>query len=435
MAKDHRPSTNEIVHPDKDPVLNEENPFDAMMSRFDRAAKLLKLEPGLYKVLRNAEKQITVSCPIVMDNGEVEVFTGHRVLYNTSRGPGKGGIRFDMHVTLEEVTALAAWMTWKSAVVNIPFGGAKGGVVCDPSKMSVNELERLTRRYTVGIIQTLGPDSDVPAPDVNTNERVMAWVMDTYSMHVGHTTTAVVTGKPVEMGGSLGRREATGRGCTIVTTDALEHLGMHVSKSTIAVQGFGNVGSTAAMLLQRAGAKIVGIGDRDAAFHNAKGVNIPEAMAYVAKNKSLKGFKGGDEISGADLLTLDVDVLLPAALESVITTKNAHDIRAKVVCEGANGPTTAAADSILDEKGIFVIPDILANAGGVTVSYFEWVQDRGGYFWDEKTVNDRLTEIMRRSFADVLDLSKKHKVNMRTAAYMLSISRVAAVHRLRGIYS
>jgi glutamate dehydrogenase (NAD(P)+) len=340
-----------------------------------------------------------------------------------------------MHVTLEEVKALAAWMTWKCAVVNIPFGGAKGGVVCDPLKMSVGELERLTRRYTNGIIQTLGPDSDVPAPDVNTNERVMAWVMDTYSMHVGHTTTAVVTGKPVEMGGSLGRREATGRGCTIVTTDALEHLGMHVSKSTIAVQGFGNVGSTAAKLLQQSGAKIVAIGDRDAAFHNASGVNVDEAIAYVQKHKSLKGFKGGDAISGAELLTLDVDVLLPAALESVITTKNAHDIRAKVVCEGANGPTTAAADSILDEKGIFVIPDILANAGGVTVSYFEWVQDRGGYFWDEKTVNDRLTEIMRRSFADVLALSKTHKVNMRTAAYMLSISRVAAVHRLRGIYS
>ncbi len=435
MATDHRLSTHKIVHPDKDPVLNEENPFDAMMSRFDRAAELLDLEPGIYKILRNPEKQITVSCPVVLDNGEVEVFTGHRVLYNTSRGPGKGGIRFDMHVTLEEVKALAAWMTWKCAVVNIPFGGAKGGVVCDPLKMSVGELERLTRRYTNGIIQTLGPDSDVPAPDVNTNERVMAWVMDTYSMHVGHTTTAVVTGKPVEMGGSLGRREATGRGCTIVTTDALEHLGMHVSKSTIAVQGFGNVGSTAAKLLQESGAKIVAIGDRDAAFHNANGIKVQEAIAYVQKHKSLKGFKGGDAISGAELLTLDVDVLLPAALESVITTKNAHDIRAKVVCEGANGPTTAAADSILDEKGIFVIPDILANAGGVTVSYFEWVQDRGGYFWDEKTVNDRLTEIMRRSFADVLALSKTHKVNMRTAAYMLSISRVAAVHRLRGIYS
>jgi glutamate dehydrogenase (NAD(P)+) len=435
MATDHRPSTPKIVQPANAPVLNEDNPFDAMTARFDRAAKLLDLEPGIYKVLRHPEKQITVSLPIVMDNGEVEVFTGHRVLYNTSRGPGKGGIRFDMHVTLEEVTALAAWMTWKSAVVNIPFGGAKGGVVCDPSKLSLSELERLTRRYTVGIIQTLGPDSDVPAPDVNTNERVMAWVMDTYSMHVGHTTTSVVTGKPVEMGGSLGRREATGRGVTIIATDALEHLGMHVSKSTIAVQGFGNVGSTAAKLLEQSGARIVGIGDKDAAFHNSKGVNIQQAIEYVKKNKSLAGFKGGDPISNAELLALDVDVLVPAALESVITSKNAHDIHAKVLVEGANGPTTASADSILNEKGIFVVPDILANAGGVTVSYFEWVQDRGGYFWDEQTVNDRLTAIMRRSFADVLALSKEHKVPMRTAAYILSIGRVASVHRLRGIYS
>jgi glutamate dehydrogenase (NAD(P)+) len=435
MATDQHPSTPKIVQPDKAPVLNEENPFDAMTSRFDRAAKLLDLEPGIYKVLRHPEKQITVSLPVVMDNGEVEVFTGHRVLYNTSRGPGKGGIRFDMHVTLEEVTALAAWMTWKSAVVNIPFGGAKGGVVCDPAKLSQSELERITRRYTVGIIQTLGPDSDVPAPDVNTNERVMAWVMDTYSMHVGHTTTSVVTGKPVEMGGSLGRREATGRGVTFIATDALEHLGMHVSKSTIAVQGFGNVGSTAAKLLQESGARIIGIGDKDAAFHNAKGINIQQAIDYVRKHKSLAGFKGGDLISNAELLTLDVDVLVPAALESVITTKNAHDIRAKVLIEGANGPTTASADSILNEKGIFVVPDILSNAGGVTVSYFEWVQDRGGYFWDEKTVNDRLAAIMHRSFADVLELSKKYKVPMRTAAYILSISRVASVHRLRGIYS
>lgn len=435
MGTDLRLSTHKIVHPDKDHFLDEENPFEAMMSRFDRAAELLDLEPGIYKILRNPEKQITVSCPIVMDNGEVEVFIGHRVLYNTSRGPAKGGIRFDMNVTLEEVKALAAWMTWKCAVVNIPFGGGKGGVVCDPLKMSVTELERLTRRYTTGIIRTLGPDSDVPAPDVNTNERVMAWVMDTYSMHVGHTTTAVVTGKPVEMGGSLGRREATGRGCMIVTRDALHHLGMKVEGATVAIQGFGNVGSIAAKLLSEIGCKIVAIGDRAAAVHNPNGINVEDAIDWAHKNRTLEGFKGGDTIAGADVLTMDVDVLLPAALENVITTKNAHDIRAKVVCEGANGPTTAAADDILDEKGIFVIPDILANAGGVTVSYFEWVQDRGGYFWDEKTVNDRLTEIMRHSFASVLGLAKKHKVNMRTAAYMLSISRVATVHRLRGIYS
>jgi len=406
-----------------------------MMSRFDRAAELLDLEPGIYKILRNPEKTITVSCPVVLDNGEVEVFTGHRVLYNTSRGPAKGGIRFDLNVTLEEVKALAAWMTWKCAVVNIPFGGGKGGVVCDPLKMSVGELERLTRRYTSGIIQTLGPDSDVPAPDVNTNERVMAWVMDTYSMHVGHTTTAVVTGKPVEMGGSLGRREATGRGCMIVTKEALEHLGMSMKNCTVAVQGFGNVGSIAAQLMQREGCKIVAIGDKAVSLHNPNGIDIDDAVEYVKKNRSLDGYPKADVISAHELLTMDVDVLVPAALENVITTKNAPEIRAKVVCEGANGPTTAAADAILDEKGIFVIPDILANAGGVTVSYFEWVQDRGGYFWSETTVNERLTEIMRRSFQDVLTLSKQHKVNMRTAAYMVSISRVATVHRLRGIYS
>jgi glutamate dehydrogenase (NAD(P)+) len=371
----------------------------------------------------------------MMDSGEVEVFTGHRVLYNTSRGPAKGGIRFDEQVNLDEVTALAAWMTWKCAVVNIPFGGAKGGVKCDPLKMSVGELERLTRRYTAGIINTLGPDSDVPAPDVNTNERVMAWVMDTYSMHVRHTVTAVVTGKPVEMGGSLGRREATGRGCMLVTKEALAHLGMPVRGTTVAIQGFGNVGSVAAQLLEREGCRIVAIGDRSGALYNAGGIDVDAAIEHVKKNRTLEGMIGGDVITNDELLTLDVDVLLPAALENVITSKNAAKIRAKIICEGANGPTTAGADAILEEKGIFVIPDILANAGGVTVSYFEWVQDRGGYFWTEETVNERLGAIMTRSFQDVLTLAKQHKVNMRTAAYMLSISRVATVHKLRGIYA
>ena len=435
MATDLRLPTDRIVRPDKDRFLDEENPFEAMMSRFDRAAELLDLEPGLYKVLRHPEKQITISVPVMMDNGEVEVFIGHRVLYNTSRGPAKGGIRFDLNVTLEEVKALAAWMTWKCAVVNLPFGGSKGGVVCDPLKMSAGELERLTRRYTAGIINTLGPDSDVPAPDVNTNERVMAWVMDTYSMHMRHTVTAVVTGKPIEMGGSLGRREATGRGCMIVTKEALKHLGMRTQGTTVAVQGFGNVGSVAAELLQREGCKIVAISDRTGGYYNANGVDIEAAIKHVRRVRSLEGFTGGDQITNDDLLVSDVDVLLPAALENVITSRNAPRIRAKIICEGANGPTSAAADSILDEKGVFVIPDILANAGGVTVSYFEWVQDRGGYFWTEDTVNDRLTDIMCRSFADVLQLSKQHKVNMRTAAYMLSISRVATVHRLRGIYA
>jgi glutamate dehydrogenase (NAD(P)+) len=427
--------TDSIVRPDKDRFLNEVNPFEAMMSRFDRAAELLDLEPGIYKILRNPEKQLIVSIPVQMDNGDVEVFTGYRVLYNTSRGPAKGGIRFDMNVTLEEVKALAAWMTWKCAVVNLPFGGAKGGVICDPLSMSVGELERVTRRYTKGIMSLLGPDTDVPAPDVNTNERVMAWVMDTYSMHVGRTENAVVTGKPVEMGGSLGRKEATGRGCMLVTREALTHLGMSMTGATVAVQGFGNVGSTAATLMAKEGCKIVGISDRTGAYYNAKGIDVDAANAHVRQHRTLEGFTGGDSIDPEELLTLEVDVLVPAALENVITTKNAPKIRAKLICEGANGPTTAGADPILDEKGIFVIPDILANAGGVTVSYFEWVQDRMGYFWSEATVNERLGDIMTRSFADVLQLSKQHKVNMRTAAYMLSISRVATVHRLRGIYA
>ncbi|MEO6877746.1 MAG: Glu/Leu/Phe/Val dehydrogenase [Gemmatimonadaceae bacterium] len=435
MATDLRLPTDSIVKPDKDRFLNEENPFEAMMSRFDRAAQLLDLEPGLYKVLRHPERQIIVSVPVMMDNGEVEVFEGYRVLYNTSRGPAKGGIRFDMRVNLDEVKALAAWMTWKCAVVNLPFGGAKGGVICDPLKMSAGELERLTRRYTAAIIHTLGPDSDVPAPDVNTNERVMAWIMDTYSMHHRHTVTSVVTGKPVEMGGSLGRREATGRGCMIVTKEALKHLGMPVKGTTIAVQGFGNVGSVAADLLAKEGCKIVALGDRTGGYYNANGIDIDAAIAHTRKVRSLEGFTGGDQISNEDLLMLDVDVLLPAALENVITSKNAGKIRAKMICEGANGPTTAGADSILEEKGIFVVPDILANAGGVTVSYFEWVQDRGGYFWTEDVVNERLTDIMCRSFDAVLQLAKQHKVNMRTAAYMLAISRVATVHRLRGIYA
>jgi glutamate dehydrogenase (NAD(P)+) len=424
-----------IVRPDKDRFLQDENPFEAMMSRFDRAAQLLDLEPGLYKVLRHAEKQITISVPVMMDNGELEVFTGYRVLYNTSRGPGKGGIRFDLQVTIDEVKALAAWMTWKCAVVGAPFGGAKGGVICDPTKMSAGELERLTRRYTAGIIQILGPDSDVPAPDVNTNERVMAWIMDTYSMHVGHTTTSVVTGKPVEMGGSLGRREATGRGCMIATKAALAHLGMKVEGASVAVQGFGNVGSVSAILLEREGCKVVAISDRFGGLYNKNGLDVSECAAYVKQKGSLEGYSKADSITNDELLQLEVDVLVPAALENVITKRNARKIKAKVMCEGANGPTSAAADAILDENGVFVIPDILANAGGVTVSYFEWVQDRGGYFWDEETVNKRLTDIMDKSFKDVLELSRQHRVNMRTAAYMLAISRVATVHRLRGVYA
>jgi len=424
-----------IISPDKDRFLSEENPFEAMMSRFDYAAQRLSLDPGLYKVLRHPEKQIIVAVPVHRDNGEVEVYTGYRVIHNSSRGPAKGGIRFDMNVHLDEVKALAAWMTWKCAVVNIPFGGAKGGVICDPSHMSMPELERMTRRYTSAIIDTLGPDSDVPAPDVNTNERVMAWVMDTYSMHKRHTVTAVVTGKPIEMGGSLGRREATGRGCTIVTLKALARLGMPVKGARVAVQGFGNVGSIAAQLLEQAGCTIVAVSDKTGAVWNAKGLDVADLLAYVRQNKFLAGYPKGEAIGNEELLTIDCEVLVPAALENVITSKNAANIRARIICEGANGPTTANADRILEEKGVFVIPDILANAGGVTVSYFEWVQDRGGYFWDEETVNQRLEKIMVRSFDEVAAMSDTHTLNMRTGAYMLAIERVAAVHRLRGMYA
>jgi len=405
------------------------------MQRFDRAAELLNLDPGLYKILRHPEKQITTSIPVVMDNGEIEVFTGHRVLYNTSRGPGKGGIRYDMGVTLDEVTALAAWMTWKCAVVDVPFGGAKGGVLCDPYRMSKGELERLTRRYTASLLDVFGPDSDVPAPDVNTNEQVMAWIMDTYSMHKRHTAPAVVTGKPVVMGGSRGRREATGRGVMLVVKEALRTLGLPLNGTKVAVQGFGNVGSVAARLLEQEGLTIVAISDKTGGVYNPNGINVQDAIEYVRKNRFLEGYSSGDPITNEELLELDVDVLVPAALENVITRHNAPKIRAKIIAEGANGPTSARADAILEDNGIFVVPDILANAGGVTVSYFEWVQNREGYYWSEDVVNERLRDVMIRSFDDVHRYTKSHNVNMRTAAYMVSIDRVAAMHRLRGVYA
>lgn len=427
--------TSQIILPEKDHFLSEENPFEAMMSRFDVAAKLLSLDAGLYKVLRNPEKQIIVSLPIMMDSGETEVFTGYRVLYNTSRGPAKGGIRFDLGVTLDEVRALAAWMTWKCAVVNIPFGGSKGGVVCDPLTMSMGELERLTRRYTSSIIEILGPDSDVPAPDVNTNERVMAWIMDTYSMHKRHTVTAVVTGKPLEMGGSAGRREATGRGCMLVTREALKHLGMPMKGARVVVQGFGNVGSIAAELLQEQGATVVAVSDVSGGLYNRNGLDVKDVIAWREGHRYVAGYPKAEAVANENFLTLPCDVLLPAALENQITARNAGDIQAKVIIEGANGPTAAGADEILEHKGVFVVPDILANAGGVTVSYFEWVQDRDGYFWAESEVNTRLEEIMVRSFHHVLDVAKRHQVNLRIGAYMLAIDRVAAVHRLRGMYA
>jgi glutamate dehydrogenase (NAD(P)+) len=434
MSTTSRPSSF-LIRPDKDTFLNEENPFEAMMSRFDYAAQRLNLDPGLYKVLRTPEKQIIVAVPFLRDNGEVDVLTGYRVLYNTSRGPAKGGIRFDMNVTLDEVKALAAWMTWKCAVVNIPFGGSKGGVVCDPSLLSNAELERITRRYTSAIIETLGPDSDVPAPDVNTNERMMAWIMDTYSMHKRHTVTAVVTGKPVEMGGSLGRREATGRGCMIVTREALRKLRMPIAGTRVAVQGFGNVGSIAAQLMEELGLTVVAVSDKSGGVYNPKGLRIKHLQEFVKPHRFLNEYKEAEQLTNDQLLTVECEVLVPAALENVITSQNARDIKARIICEGANGPTTANADKILEEGGVFVIPDILANAGGVTVSYFEWVQDRGGYFWDEETVNQRLERIMVRSFDEVAGMAGRHGVNMRIGAYMLAIERVAAVHRLRGLYA
>ena len=429
-------SSQDVIRPDRESaMLAEENPFEAMMSRFDYAAQRLSLDPGLYKVLRAPEKQIIVSVPILRDNGDTDVYTGYRVLYNTSRGPAKGGIRFDTAVTLDEVKALAAWMTWKCAVVNIPFGGSKGGVVCDPFQLSNAELERITRRYTSAIIDTLGPDSDVPAPDINTNERVMAWIMDTYSMHKRHTVTAVVTGKPVEMGGSLGRREATGRGCMLVTREALKRLRMPVEGTRVAVQGFGNVGSVAAQQMENLGLLVVAVSDKSGGLYNPKGLKIRDVLQHSRQKRFLSDYKEAEHITNEDLLTLDCDVLVPAAMENVITSHNAKDIKARIICEGANGPTTAGADKILEENGVFVIPDILANAGGVTVSYFEWVQDRGGYFWDEDTVNQRLERIMVESFEEVAGMAGRNGINLRIGAYMLAIERVAAVHRLRGMYA
>jgi glutamate dehydrogenase (NAD(P)+) len=409
--------------------------FNAMLQEFDGAARLLGLDPGIWKILTHPKRQITVSCPVQMDNGEIEVFTGYRVQYNITLGPAKGGIRFHPDVTLDEVTALAAWMTWKCAVAHIPFGGGKGGVVCDPTRMSRREIEALTRRYVAEIVDAIGPEKDVPAPDVNTNDQVMAWIMDTYSMHVGHTATAVVTGKPIEMGGSLGRREATGRGVMIVTREAAKHLGFDIKGATVAVQGFGNVGSVSADLLSRIGAKIVAVTDWKGGVYNDQGLDIPKMLDFVRQHKTIDGFPGGSPLENEQLFGLDVDVLVPAALENQITMENAPAIKAKVVAEGANGPTTPEAHRHLHERGIFVIPDILANSGGVTTSYFEWVQDRHGYFWTEEEVNTRLEAKMVEAFKDVLDTSLKYKADLRTAAYIVAINRVATVTRMRGMYA
>ena len=409
--------------------------FGAMLQEFEGAARILNLEPGLWRMLTHAKRQIIVSCPVQMDNGEIQVFTGFRVQYNVTLGPAKGGIRYHPGVTLDEVTALAAWMTWKCAVAQLPFGGGKGGVICDPTTMSRRELEALTRRYCAEIIDAIGPDKDVPAPDVNTNEQIMAWFSDTYSMHVGHTSTAVVTGKPVEMGGSLGRREATGRGVMITARESAKHLGFELTGSRVAVQGFGNVGSIAAELLALQGAKIVGVTDWKGGVQNPKGLDIPKLIEHVKQHKTVHGFAGGDPLGAADVFKLDCDILIPAALENQITDENAGAIKAKLIVEGANGPTTPDAHKLLHQRGVFVVPDILANAGGVTVSYFEWVQDRHGYFWTEKEVNERLEAKMVEVFDVVLKTAQKYKVDMRAAAYIVAIGRVATVTRLRGMYA
>jgi glutamate dehydrogenase (NAD(P)+) len=411
------------------------NPWEAQAARFDFAAEKLGLDEGIRKVLSYPTRELIVHIPVNMDNGKLEVFTGFRVQHSIARGPGKGGIRYAPDVTLDEVRALASWMTWKCAVVNIPFGGAKGGVICDPHKMSMGELERMTRRYTAELIEFIGPEKDVPAPDVNTNEQTMAWIMDTYSMHMRQTVTAVVTGKPINIGGSRGRREATGRGIMIVCEEAIKKLGLTRESTRVIVQGFGNVGSNAALLMHQAGYKVIGIIEVDGSLLNKNGIDVQAVTDYRAKNRTLKGFSGAEAADPAELFLTDCDILIPAATENQITSRNADRVKCKILAEGANGPTTAAADDILADKKVFVIPDILCNAGGVTTSYFEWVQDRQGYFWKESVVNEQLEEIMVAAFHDVVRYSETHGVNNRIAAYMLAIDRVAYTIRQRGIYA
>lgn len=416
-------------------VSNEENPFEAMQARLNLAADRLGLDPNLVAVLRTCEREITISIPVVMNDGSVNVFEGYRVQHSTARGPAKGGIRYAPNVNRDEVRALAAWMTWKCAVVNVPFGGGKGGVICDPFKLSKGELERVTRRYCSGILDILGPDRDVPAPDMGTDGEVMAWFMDTYSMHQRSYLPAIVTGKPVSLGGSLGRIEATGRGVMLCTREALKHLGMNPHECTAAVQGAGNVGLISALQLASIGVKVVAISDIHGALYNPDGLDLEGIRTHLQKHRKLDGFDGGTRISNSEILELPVDILVPAATENVITSRNAENIKAKIITEGANGPCTANADRILDQKGVFVIPDILANAGGVTVSYFEWVQNRMAFFWTQKEVEERMEHIMVDSFTAVVDMARRFQVSNRIAAYMLGVNRVAEATRMRGIYA
>ena len=413
----------------------ESNPWEAQAARFDLAAQKLNLDEGIRKVLSYPNREIILHIPVALDNGKLEVFTGYRVQHSIARGPAKGGIRYAPDVSLDEVRALASWMTWKCAVVNIPFGGAKGGIICDPHKMSQGELERMTRRYTAELVEFIGPEKDVPAPDVNTNEQTMAWIMDTFSMHMRQTVTAVVTGKPINIGGSRGRREATGRGIMIVCDEAVKKVGLTPEQTRVIVQGFGNVGSNAALLMAEAGYRIIGIAEVEGGLFNKNGIDVEALSQYRQRNRTLKGFPGAEPADPAELLISECEILIPAATENVITSRNAANVKCKILAEGANGPTTSVADDILAEKKVFVIPDILCNAGGVTTSYFEWVQDRQGYFWKESAVNDRLAEIMKEAFQDVVRYSETHNVNNRIAAYMLAIDRVAYTIRQRGIYA
>jgi glutamate dehydrogenase (NAD(P)+) len=413
----------------------ENNVYQNALRSYDEAAQYVKMAPGIYEMLRSAKRELTVNFPVRMDDGSVKTFTGYRVHHNTVRGPSKGGIRYHPALDLDDVRALAMLMTWKCTVVGIPYGGAKGGVVCDPKKLSQRELENLTRRYATEISLLMSPEGDIPAPDVNTNDQIMAWIMDTYSMHRGYSVPAVVTGKPISIGGSPGRSEATGRGVMFCVREAMKHLCMPIEGSTAVVQGFGKVGSVAAYLLQSKGMKIVGLSDVSGGIYNPKGIDAYDAVRYVEQNGgTLQGYPGCDLVTNEELLTLKCDVLVPAAMENQITMRNADKLQIKILAEGANGPTTVDADKVLLDKGVFIVPDILCNAGGVTVSYFEWVQGLQFFFWSEREINVRLREIMVRSFNDVLRISKEKKVNMRLAAMILAIERVAEATRLRGIY-
>jgi glutamate dehydrogenase (NAD(P)+) len=419
-------------------IVDHESVFGEAMDYFNEAAANLDLNPNIRRILTHPSRQVIISIPFQRDNGDLEVYTGYRVQYSFARGPAKGGIRYHPGVTLDEVTALAFWMTWKCAVVDLPFGGGKGGVTCDPAKLSRGELERLTRRYAADIIEIIGPDKDVPAPDVGTNAQTMAWIMDTVSMHNRTHTPGVVTGKPINIGGSRGRVEATGRGVMITIQAALEKMGKSLAAQRVVVQGFGNVGSVSAKLLHDHGAIIVGLSDQFGGLYNKAGFDVEAALAHVAKpdneRHSLEGF-AGERVSNTDLLELPCDILVPAAIENQLTAENASKIKAQIIAEGANGPTTPAADGMFSQAGITVIPDILANAGGVTVSYFEWAQDRAGYYWKLSEVNERLRDVLRENFDAVWNLAQSHKVTLRTAAYMLAIRRVVESLLTRGIYA